>query len=253
MSLDGLAAPAPAPADRPPSDASTDGADVERRDGNVADAGVDADTSRRFCERQSPGGLVFCDDFDLSNQTAAQLWTEVQKDSRGSLEIVPVAGRSRALAVSVVSSGSAPIAALIKELPRALSTKDRLDLSWSFAVVDSSLQYAAIGFLAFTDGTTAIFNGVAAYQAAQKVGPLAAVAGRPLPRLVWTTARVLFVRQNDRFVRSTFIDGTELQTVTLPPLGASGMGVHLAFGAMHTSSNPGAHELLIDDVVLRAE
>lgn len=253
VSVDGLAGPAPAFVDGPDAERN----DVAIPDGRTADGrSADADTTRGFCGRQAAEGFVFCDDFDLPGQSTDQLWTATDVDPPASLSIVEVDGRSRALAVSAPSSGSPPNAELDKELPSELAGKKRIELTWSFAIVESGLQYAAIGLIAFTTPTMASFNGVAGYLGCQKVGPLALPPDPPqraLPRLAWTTARVLLVRENDRFVRTTWLDGMLLQTVTVGPINAGGTGVHLSFGALHTSSNPGSHKLLIDDILLRAE
>lgn len=253
VSVDGLAGPATAFVDGPDAERG----DVANPDGRTADGRTaDADTSRGFCSRQIAQGLVFCDDFDLPGQSADQLWTGTIVGPSASLSIVEVDGRSRALAVSAPSSGSPPNAELDKELPPELVGKKRIELTWSFAIVESGLQYAAVGLIAFTNATMATFNGVAGYLGSQKVGPLPLPPDPPLralPRLAWTTAKVLLVRETDRFVRTTWIDGTLLQTVTLAPINAGGAGVHLSFGALHTSSNAGSHELLIDDILLRAE
>jgi len=252
VTVDGLAGPPTAVIGAPDAERS----DVAVADGRTTTTDADAggDPSRGFCDRQRAQGFVFCDDFDLPGQSTDQLWTGRDVDPSASLRIVDVVGRSRALAVSAPSSGSSPTAQLDKDLPSDLVGKKRLELTWSFAIVESGLQYAAIGLIAFTNATMASFNGVAGYLASQKVGPLPPDAPlRALPRLVWTTARVLLVRETDRFVRTTWIDGTLLQTVTLAPINAGGTGVHLSFGAFFTSSNPGSHQLLIDDILLRAE
>ena len=224
--------------------------------GATSEAGADARPAQ-FCASQVAPRVVFCDDFEA---TASPLlsearWTDTFP-SDGDVQVVDVAGRSRALRTRVAySDGSDRSVWIRKELTpiaKLPAERSRYRLSFRFSVTESSVTYAAIGALWFTTNEGVNLHGAALLDLGRGARPIDPSSASPAPLDAgWHDAVVVLEKHPGGWARTVTIDGTPFPAEQASELELA-YQFDLRLGVYYAHGTDGIVDVQFDDVLVEA-
>lgn len=253
---------------------SSEGGDGAGSDGRLPDGFVPGEDGwtdalattdgARFCDTVSTASLDFCEDFELSPQTAGMPkgWTRLQNDVDASVKVMPSIGvdMSVGLDVDSVSTGSGSRNTfVVRTLPATSLPATYLvyEIDFDFKLLESAVNYVAVGVLNFTNASPED-HGVAAYPDRQVVSRLrsymVAVPDTDPKRWHHVHMTLQHATAGSTFTRRIAIDGDADTNVVDNSPGVSTAGTtatELRFGVFYTTGGAGRIHAQFDNIVVR--
>lgn len=240
--------------DRDTSDAAAPSSPQDAAPQN--DAGV---VTGSFCAEHVGPNVVFCDDFEGTTPLySAERWSDgyPENDSVAVVDAV-ASGRSRVLRAQVSFPAGDRSTWLRKELTpsaKVPAERSRYRLSFSFAVTESDISYAAIGALWFNvnPNQASSLHGAAVVASGAQTRPTDPSTAQPRALAGgWHTAVITLVKGAASWMREVAIDGQSFSTENALGIEASHQ-VDVRLGVFYAYDDAGHVDVSFDDVLVEA-
>jgi hypothetical protein len=234
------------PADGSESDGGN--ASMSASDASLSESNTAEGSSLASCIAPADAKTFFCRTFDETGLASPYGFDEIDEPAQATVALVDAPQRSgKGLRLTLAQGDFERGFGVVKELG---GLSGRYQLDFDVYVVSSTLTYGAIGALRFLASGYAAFPGVAQYDSARFASKLAPYANQiPFPTATWHHVRVEASFVGGLLTSTILVDGRVAGNVDLTQTAPANTTASLKLGYFFTGDEPGAMEVIIDDLV----
>lgn len=217
--------------------------------GDASIASGDSSIFAGSCMPPSDAKAFFCRTFDEPGLSRPYGFDTLEHPEQGTVALVDAPARTgKGLRITLGEGASERAFMLVKDLGDVAS---RYDLAFDLYVTSSSLSYGAVGALRFLGNSYAAFPGIAAYDSSRFLSKLAPSADEATVKIgEWHHISVQATMTGGFLSSSIFVDGNLVGREEGASAAPAATSVSLALGCFFTGDEPGAMDVIVDDLVV---